>query len=120
MADDLTCTCPHCGNTIGFDEAGDPIALETISATERRGVRGLIVEEASPGWDLARYHSNNQAEHSYLNYPVAQPFVTPQLQAEVEHQTATDSDSAITEEQLLDVAALSMANTKDLKDRNIL
>ena len=124
MDEELSCCCPHCGGTITFDEYGEPVATAQLEPNQRAGVRGIVVEEATPQWQLNNYHSNNQAERAYLKYQAAQPLVTPKPQAEEEPPTddeaITDGDLAITEDQLLDVAALSMANTQDLKDRNIL
>ena len=109
MEEELSCDCPHCGNRIVFDEFGDPVAAAELSPAERRGVRGIVVEEAVPDWQHDRYHSNNQAEKNYLKFLSAQPFVAP---APIE-----DDAAPIAEE---DITAISEANQADLKERNLL
>ena len=114
MDEELSCACPHCGGTITFDEYGEPIATAQLEPNQRAGVRGIVVEEATPDWQLHNYHSNNQAERGYLQYTAAKPFAsTPTV---VEDPTDV---APVSEEELTDAAAVLSANTNDLKTRNL-
>ena len=110
MEEELSCDCPHCGNRIVFDEYGDPVAAAELAPAERRGVRGIVVEEAVPDWQHSYYHSNNQAERVYMKYLSATPLTAPAPSIE-------DDAAPIAEE---DITAISEANEADLKERNLL
>ena len=116
MEEELSCDCPHCGNRIVFDEFGDPVAAAELSPAERRGVRGLVVEEAVPNWQHDYYHSNNQAEKNYLKFLSAQPFGAGSL-AHLASAPIEDDAAPIDE---ADIASIAEANQADLKERNLL
>ena len=107
MEEELSCNCPHCGHRIVFDEFGDPVAAAELAPAERRGVRGIVVEESTPDWQHSYYHSNNQAERVYMKYLSATPLTAP----------APIDDAAPIDEE--DIAAISEANQADLKERNL-
>ena len=109
MEEELSCDCPHCGNRIVFDEYGEPVAAAELAPAERRGVRGIVVEEAVPDWQHSYYHSNNQAEKSYLKYSSAKPLTAP---APIEDDAAPIDEA--------DIASIAEANEADLKERNLL
>ena len=114
MDEELSCACPHCGGTITFDEYGEPIATAQLEPNQRAGVRGIVVEEATPQWQLNNYHSNNQAERAYLKYQAAQPFSPTPTVVEDQYEVAP-----VDEKELTDAAAVLSANTTDLKSRNL-
>jgi hypothetical protein len=113
--DSLELQCPCCLATLGFDDAGDPFVISSLAPNERQGVRGIVVEESTPGWQDARYKANSQTERDYLKYQVAVPFVAPPV---VDVQDT--EEKGLTEEDLLLSAAIQEANHNDLKHRSIL
>lgn len=108
--DDLTCSCPHCNGLIGFDEVGQPYAIEEapLAEGEFKGIRGIRVQEATPEWKHDNYFFNQAKQETSK---ALQPLGVAGKPYWVE------PDPAPVDEEL--VATTTDANTEDLKARGL-
>lgn len=110
--EDIILTCPCCLSTLKVDDAGELELVAQLSEAERRGVRGIVVEEATPNWQLQNYHFNSQREK--VKYRPEQLGTLPCIPEAIEQDAAP-----VSEQELTDAAAVLTANTNDLKSRNL-
>jgi hypothetical protein len=119
--EDIILTCPCCLSTLKVDDAGELELVAQLSEAERRGVRGIVVEEATPNWQLQNYHFNSQREK--VKYRPEQlgtlPCIPEAIEEVARNESLTYDAAPVSEQELTDAAAVLTANTNDLKSRNL-
>ncbi len=103
--DELIYQCPHCHNSISFDEAGDIIGIETEPDTiGKTGLGNLrVINVDGKDWRNEQYVNR---EPTTYQVPAS---MMPLVSAKEETQTTTDAQNE----------ALIKEHNKDLKKRNI-
>jgi hypothetical protein len=131
--DDIILTCPCCSATLRVDDAGELEVVAELAANERKAATGLVVEEATPGWQLQNYFFNSQREK--VKYRPEQLGTLPCIAEAIEEVARKSGEctshspesltyeepvsAPVSEEELTDAANLLAANNTDLKSRNL-
>jgi hypothetical protein len=122
--DDIILTCPCCSATLRVDDAGELEVVAELAANERKAATGLVVEEATPNWQLQNYFFNSQREK--VKYRPEQLGTLPCIAEAIEEVARNESltyeepvSAPVSEEELTDAANLLAANNTDLKSRNL-